>query len=147
VSTDGLGLLDVVTRFAEEKRTARRTGRALGSGLAVTGYQIHHGVVDPGEGATAWFELVARAGGWEPEGVIDADRAIYGTTLHGVLENDAFRADLLAAVADRRSKTFAPGSVPFAEVRRRRADVVADALETYLDLDALWEILAEGRRA
>jgi adenosylcobyric acid synthase len=145
--TEGLGLLDVMTRFAEQKRTARRTGRARGSDLAVSGYQIHHGVVDVGEGAAAWFELVASSGGWEPEGVVDAERAIYGTTLHGVLENDAFRADLLAAVADRRSKTFAPGSVPFAEVRRRRADVVADALETYLDLDALWEIVTEGRPA
>ncbi len=146
-STDGLGLLDAVTRFVEEKRTARRRGKVCGSDVAVTGYQIHHGLVELGDGATGWFELETPAGPFELEGVIDADRAVYGTTLHGVLENDAFRADLLAQVADRRSKAFSPGSVPFAEVRRRRADVVADALEAHLDLETLWRIVAGGRPA
>jgi adenosylcobyric acid synthase len=136
--------VEVVTRFGEEKRTARRLGTERSSGLAVSGYEIHHGVVEAGAGADPWFDLEAEGTGPEPEGVADRARAIYGTTLHGVLENDGLRAAWLTSVAARRGKPFVPGPVPFAEVRRRRVDVVADALAAHLDLDTLWRIVAEG---
>ncbi len=143
-TVEGLGIVEVVTRFAEEKRTARRLGTERSSGLAVTGYEIHHGMVEVGGRAGPWFELKADGTGPEPEGVADHARALYGTTLHGVLENDGLRAAWLSAVAARRGKPFEPGPLPFAEVRRRRVDVVADALAAHLDLDALFRIVAEG---
>ncbi len=144
-SVEGLGLLDVVTTFEADKRTLRRAGLELGSGLAVAGYEIHHGVPRP-SAEPAWFELADGIGGTEAEGVADPGRAVYGTSLHGVLENDAFRARWLASVAARRGKPFSPSPVPFAEVRRRRVDAVADACEVHLDLGALWAIVAEGAR-
>ena len=141
--TDALGLLDVETTFSAEKRTARRRGREAATGTAISGYEIHHGNVQPADGLRAWFELEGAAGD-EPEGVADEDRGIYATSLHGVLETDGFRAGWLARVAERRDKRWCPSAVSFAEVRRAQVDRVADACEAHLDLDALWRIVAEG---
>ena len=142
--TDGLALLDVETIFSEEKRTVRRRGREATTGTAVGGYEIHHGRVHPTDGLRPWFELEGTEGGAEPEGVLDEHRGIYATTLHGVLETDAFRAGLLARVAKRRAKGWCPSAVSFAEIRRGQVDRIADACEAHLDLDALWRIIAEG---
>jgi adenosylcobyric acid synthase len=143
VVTEGIGLLDVETTFVPEKRTVRRRGREAATGTAVAGYEIHHGRVTVADGVGWWFELEG-ADGDEPEGVADEDRGIYATTLHGVLETDDFRAGLLARVAGRRAKAWAPSAVSFAGLRRAQVDRVADAIETHLDTEALWRIIAEG---
>jgi adenosylcobyric acid synthase len=141
--TEALGLLDAETTFAATKRTARRAGREDATGTPVSGYEIHHGAVATADTVGAWFELDG-PDGHQSEGAVDEARGIYATTLHGVLENDAFRAGLLARVALRRGKTWAPAAVSFAEVRRAQVDRVADACEAHLDLDALWRIVALG---
>jgi len=143
-TTDALGLLDVDTTFVAEKRTVRRRGRERSSGAPVTGYEIHHGRVETGEGIETWFELDGPDGGAEPEGVADPGRGIFATTLHGVLENDEFRAGLLEAVAQRRGKRRERSGVSFAGIRLAQVDRVADACEAHLDLDALWRIIAAG---
>jgi adenosylcobyric acid synthase len=141
--TEGLGLLDVETTFAPEKRTVRRRGREWATGTPVAGYEIHHGIVSAAPGVDRWFELDGPNGD-EPEGVCDEDRGIYATALHGVLETDDFRAGLLARVAGRRAKAWGPSSVSFAGLRRAQVDRVADAIEAHLDTGALWRIIAEG---
>jgi adenosylcobyric acid synthase len=143
-TTDALGLLDVDTTFVAEKRTVRRHGRERSSGAPVTGYEIHHGRVETGDGVETWFELDGPDGGAEPEGVADPGRGIFATALHGVLENDEFRAGLLEAVAQRRGKRRERSGVSFAGIRRAQVDRVADACEAHLDLDALWRIIAAG---
>jgi len=142
-TVEGLGLLDIDTTFTADKRTVRRRGRERGSGLAVTGYEIHHGRVRAGPSAQPWFDLEG-PGGVEPEGVLDRARALYATTLHGVLENDELRAALLGAVADRRGKPWRPSGVSFAGLRQAQLDRVADACETHLDLEALVRIIGEA---
>jgi len=54
---DGLGWLDVVTRFHPVKRTAQRRGTEVHGGLPVAGYEIHHGQPRPAAGAIPWFAL------------------------------------------------------------------------------------------
>ena len=166
---DGLGWLDVVTRFERSKWTAWRRGVLAGGDVPVSGYEIRHGRPDPGPRAVPWFRLeaggrgdggtgaggaggrgvadpVAGRGSGSPdqeEGVRDESAGVLGTSLHGVLESDAFRGDLLAWVAGRRGKFRAPSAVCFARARQDRIDRVADACEAHLDLDAVWAI-AEG---
>ena len=64
-----------------------------------------------------------------------------GTSLHGLLENDAARSALLRMVAERRRKAFVPSTVSFGRERQARIDRLADALEAHLDLDALLRII------
>jgi len=143
--TPGLGLLDVATRFVAEKQTARRAGRELGTGVPAGGYQIHHGRVIPGTTARSWFALEG-GDGVEEEGANDDERGVYGTTLHGVFEGDAFRGSFLARVAARRDKDWTPSGVSFAAARHAQFERVADACEAHLDVDALFRIVGEGAR-
>jgi adenosylcobyric acid synthase len=139
----GLRLLDVTTRFLADKQTAQRRGRERGSDLPATGYQIHHGRVTLGPSARPWFALDG-ADGDTDEGARDDERAVYGTTLHGLFENDEFRSGFLGAVAGRRGKDWVPSGVCFAAARVAQYDRVADACEAHLDLDVLFDIVAAG---
>ena len=46
----------------------------------------------------------------------------------------------------RASCTWSPSGVSFAQLRSAQVDIVADACEQHLDLDALWRIIAEADR-
>ncbi len=139
----GLGLLDVTTRFLADKQTAQRRGREWGTDLPAAGYQIHHGRVTLGPSARSWFALEG-ADGDTDDGARDDEGAVYGTTLHGLFENDEFRSSFLGAVAARRGKDWVPSGVSFAAARVAQFDRVADACEAHLDLDALFDIVAAG---
>ncbi len=151
----GLGLLPVETVFGPEKVTRRRRGRLLGGrdrdAVAVSGYQIHQGRVGPAGPGDAragrpWLALDDGGGGEEPEGWADPGAALYGTSLHGLFEEDGFRTAFLGLVADHRGKPRPAPSVEgsFAGARLRRFDRLADALETHVDLPALLALIASG---
>ena len=137
----GLGLLDVDTVFEATKVTRRCQGVALGAPLH--GYQIHHGRVHRRAGASPWVALDDGAV-TEDEGCRAPDGRVLGTSLHGLFEDDRFRAALLAEVARLRGRHHRESSVDFAAVRREQFDVVADVLEASLDLAALEAIIAGG---
>jgi adenosylcobyric acid synthase len=139
----GLGLLDTRTVFEAEKFTARRQGRAFGRPLV--GYQIHHGRSSP---VDPWIELAVRdgAGGGtaelvEAEGSSAAGGRILGSSVHGLLENDGVRVELLRAVAARAGRRWEAGDVPFSQRREERFDRLADLLEHNLDVGALDRLL------
>ncbi len=54
-TVEGLGMLDITTWFAPGKVTRQRRGTSMGH--AVSGYEIHHGVIDRGPGSAAWIHL------------------------------------------------------------------------------------------
>jgi adenosylcobyric acid synthase len=132
---DGLGLLDLTTRFATEKTTRQRVGTALAEPVA--GYEIHHGIVARGAGCTSWLDL----DGGESEGAVDDGAGVWGTSLHGVFENDRFRARFLEEVARRRGASFVAAGVSFAAAREAQFDRLADLLEAHLDLDRLVDLI------
>jgi adenosylcobyric acid synthase len=116
---EGLGWLRVHTVFEPEK-VVRRVG--------ATGYEIHHGRV-VGDADTS------------PDG------RVRGTSVHGLLEDDAVRAALLVGVAERRGKRFVPAGVSFAAARIARFDALADAIEDHLDMGAIERLIEQGRPA
>jgi len=137
----GLGWLPVATTFEAGKVLDRPAGRAVagpGAGQRVAGYRIHHGRVEAERHATPW--LVDDGGG--PLGWHDGRMA--GTTLHGLFEDDGFRAGVLRWAAGRAGKRWQPGGVGFAAARQRRLDRMADLIEHHLDVDRLTAIIARG---
>ncbi|HVF74348.1 MAG TPA: cobyric acid synthase [Acidimicrobiales bacterium] len=141
-TVDGLGWLDVETTFAPDKITRQRRGHAMGA--RVTGYEIHHGIVTRGARSAGWLHLDDVYGS-EDEGAVDLeDASVLGTSLHGVFEDDGFRAVFLTEVGRRRDKSFVPAGVSFAKAREAQFDRLADVLEAALDLDALDRIISEG---
>jgi len=134
----GLGLLPTDVTFGREKVLARPTGTALGS--TVRGYEIHHGVVTVdtlvGDPAAEPFLDGARAG------------SVFGTTWHGVLEDDGFRRAFLTEVARIAGRRFvvAPGT-DFAAVREARLDALGDLIAEHADTAALERLIADGAPA
>ncbi|HVB01318.1 MAG TPA: cobyric acid synthase [Acidimicrobiales bacterium] len=140
----GLGILEVHTVFEEEKCTLRRSGTDR-AGAAVDGFEIHHGRPAKSDGQLPWFFLDGPDGVSEEEGVADPDRGVFATSLHGIFESDDFRRSFLDGVAERRGRSFVSSPTSFEVRRQSEIDRVAEALSTYLDIDALREIIAEGR--
>jgi adenosylcobyric acid synthase len=128
---DGLGLLPVRVRFGAEKILGRPRGRALGAPVA--GYEIHHGVAEVTDPAAETFLDGCRRG------------ATWGTSWHGVLENDEFRRAFLAEVAALAGRDFTPApGTGFAAVREARLDVLAGLVSRHLDTTALSQLIENG---
>jgi adenosylcobyric acid synthase len=129
--TDGLGLLPVRVRFGAEKILGRPRGHALGAPVA--GYEIHHGVAEITDPAAEPFLDGCRRG------------AVWGTSWHGALENDAFRRAFLAEVAALAGRDFTPApGTDFAAVREARLDVLGDLVAGHLDTAALSRLISGG---
>ena len=112
---------------------AATVGRVSGHayGQAVTGYEIHHGIT--------------RVEGGEP--FLDGCRvgSVWGTTWHGVLENDDFRRAFLHEVAAVTASSYRPDpTTSFAQVRQRRFDVLADLVADHLDVAAVRALIEHG---
>jgi len=129
---DGLGWLDAETVFGPAKVTRQRRGVALRQ--RVTGYQIHHGRVIA---ADPWIHLDDTYGA-DPEGSV-RDR-MFGTTMHGILEEDGFRAAFLREI----SPGFIPGGASFAAGREAQLDRLADMLEAHLDLAVIGDLITSA---
>ncbi|MEV7122673.1 cobyric acid synthase [Kitasatospora griseola] len=139
-AVDGLGLLPTRVVFGAEKVLARPTGLALGERVA--GYEIHHGVVSV-DGGEAFVTDVDGA-------ALDGCRVgpVWGTTWHGVLENDAFRRTFLTAVAAAAGRAFVPApDTSFAAAREQRLDALGDLVAEHADTDALWKLIENGAPA
>jgi adenosylcobyric acid synthase len=126
----GLGLLPVQVAFSTEKWLARPAGTGYGSD--VHGYEIRHGSAAGDPGAEA-FPGGCRQG------------AVWGTSWHGVLENDAFRRAFLADVAGLAGRDFiAAPDTDFAALRQARLDVLGDLVADHLDTAALCRLITDG---
>jgi adenosylcobyric acid synthase len=131
----GLGLLPASVRFAPAKTLGRPVGTAYGT--AVTGYEIHHGIV-----------TVNNAGGAEP--FLDGCRlgSVWGTSWHGTLENDAFRREFLTEVAALTGRDFRPApDTRFAELRQAQLDLLGDLVADHLDTAAVERLIESGAPA
>ena len=126
----GLGLLPASVTFASAKTLGRPSGTAYGA--AVSGYEIHHGVV-------------TLTGYAEP--FLDGCRvgSVWGTSWHGTLENDQFRRAFLADVAAAAGRDFKPApDTDFAALREATLDRLGDLVAEHLDTDAILRLIRGG---
>jgi adenosylcobyric acid synthase len=125
----GLGLLPARVEFAPDKTLRRPSGEAYGE--RVEAYEIRHG-------------MVAVEGG---EPFLDGCRqgAVWGTTWHGVLENDGFRRAFLQEVARTAGRDFVPApDTDFAALREAQLDALGDLVEHHLDTTAVERLITGG---
>src|SRR5207245_7552963 len=106
----------------------------------VAGSELRPGVTPLGRHAAGWVHL-DDVYGTEDDGAVDREARALGTSLHGLFEEDGFRAAFLTEVGRRRDKTFVPAGVSFAAAREAQFDRLADALEEHLDLGAIEALL------
>ena len=127
----GLGLLPGRVVFGEDKVLARPSGSWRDH--PVEGYEIHHGVVEPSGGEDF------------PGG--HAVGPVRGSIWHGTLESDGFRRALLDDVAAATGARWSaqPGAAPIAARREGMIDILADAIEAHVDVDAIITLAKESR--
>jgi adenosylcobyric acid synthase len=135
----GLNLLPVVTSMAGDKTTTQVQAQVparYDCGVLVA-YEIHLGVTEPhGPGQPA-FEIVTRNGiplnvadGW-----VNPDQRIWGTYLHGLFDNDAFRRAFLEEL--RQEQPTNPASSPamsYQNFQEAQLDRLANLLRRHLDV-------------
>ncbi|MCA1858406.1 cobyric acid synthase [Massilia oculi] len=122
----GLGLLDIETELAQEKRLAQVGGQArLGSGaaFALQGYEIHMGVSNGAAMDRPAFLIDGRS-----EGACSTDGQVLGTYLHGVFDHPEAGAALLAWAGLQSDYV-----VDTAALREASIDRIADATAPVLD--------------
>ena len=123
----GLGLLDVKTVLAPEKRLRLASGLQIASGMPVAGYEMHLGSTS-GDGLARPMLRLADGDG----GAVSADGRVFGCYLHGLFASDAFRRAFLARLG------AAAGDFSYATRIEEILDRLAQHLEASLDLDALF---------
>lgn len=122
----GLGLLDVETVMAAEKRLALVEGVHVGTGEGVAGYEIHLGRTDGPDCARPFARLGGRT-----EGAVSADGRVTGSYLHGLFAADGFRRAWLGAL----DVTAVAGG--YEDGVEAVLDALADHLEANLDVAGL----------
>ena len=134
---DGLALFPTIVTFDHSKRLAVCSGSWRGD--PVESYQIHHG-------RAVLTEDDPRSGLVEP--FLDGLRldTTWGTSGHGLFENDAFRRSWLTEIAGQAGVKWHPAAdAPgFRFLRNDMLDRLADAVELHLDTDRLLELIDHG---
>ena len=127
----GLGLIEMKTVLAEEKSLCRSRGVHRPSGLAVFGYEIHHGTSQ-----CAAAPLIDAENG--PMG---ADRGrVWGSYLHGIFDADPFRRWFIDRLRQR--KGLAPENRVLAPYGIDPAiDRLADHVRSRVDMKRIYREL------
>ena len=128
--TAGLGLLDIRTVMAPEKRLAQVEALHVASGQGLSGYEIHIGRTS-GASCDRPFASINGRHNVANDGAVSSDGRIAGTYLHGIFASDEFRRWFLTDLG-------APVSQSSYRLTVERAiDDWADHLEAHCDIDGL----------
>jgi adenosylcobyric acid synthase len=136
----GLGLLPVRVIFHGEKVTRQAQARLCGNlpwlveATGLIGYEIHAGQA---ETPNPLLEIRRSDGAIARDGASTPDGHIWGTHLHGLFHNDAFRQAWLGSLGWR----TAGSSAPYRARKAAAYDRLADALEAALDVRRLDAII------
>ncbi len=133
---EGLGLLPAVTILHTEKITRPVTGRVHGRAWKQTvfrGYEIHVGETVLLDGSEPFAELTP--GG--ADGATSVDGLVFGTYVHGIFDDDAFRHAFLDAARAACDLSPARDKVRVAAERDARLDRLAAHLRGSLNLDLI----------
>jgi adenosylcobyric acid synthase len=140
-STYGLGLLPIVTTFAQKKATYQVRAKILDfaniSDEMLEGYEIHMGET---QSQTQWLQILSRNG--EPVKVLDGSLStngkVWGCYLHGLFANDSFRQAWLTRLG------WTGQIISQAARFEASLEALADAVEKSLDMKKLEKIIWES---
>ena len=146
---EGLGLLEIDTRFGPTKILSRVEGEVIGSGAwglscSVVGYEVHQGVSRRRDGTSAWLRLRRQPGGEIVEdGAISQDSRVAGTYVHGLFDDARFCRALVGVLRRRRGLAAldAHAWLGQREFWSRRYRRLAGWLREYCDLRSASEAL------
>jgi adenosylcobyric acid synthase len=131
MQVEGLGLLDVETIMAPEKRLANSKAHSLAYDTSLQGYEIHLGRTEGPDHQRPYVEIEGR-----PDGAMSGDGRIAGTYLHRLFDSNSFRARLLESFG------ISGGASDYRQSVDAALDGVAAELGAHLDGHWLDGVLA-----
>ena len=145
-AVDGLGLLDIETLFESVKMTCQveaYINAESGMGNAewcgndsLKGYEIHMGSTT---GDVGLFKLKRLDSAFVQDG--SAKGNVWGTYIHGIFDNDAFRRGLINALREKRGLAPVEDVTDFAKARDAALDKWADVLRESIDMRFIQELI------
>ncbi len=150
---EGLGLLDMETEMFPEKITSQVEARCLSpegsiQGDVLKGYEIHMGRSRSLGEAQPLFRIHLRDG--KPADLTDgltlADGSAWGTYIHGIFDNDAFRRSFLKDIARRAGKSHVAVSENFNyhQWREEQFDLLAEHVRRHCRVDEVYKAIGLG---
>lgn len=127
--TQGLGLLDVTTHMAQEKRVRQIASVDAVSKCTILGYEIHVGETSGKDCSRPMLLINGR-----PEGATNTRGNVQGTYVHGLMGSDEYRTTFLNGLG------IAGDSGNYSQTVDAALDELADGLSATLDIDALFDI-------
>lgn len=147
----GIGLLDTVTTFSQEKTTRRVSGAVTGAhgifkelnGIKFKGYEIHMGRTEiSGE---SFAQLLGDNGEKSSDGA--ARDNIWGTYVHGIFDTADVVARIAEALAKRRGIDIkSVRAFDMDTYKQKQYDMLADAVRKGMDMEAIYKIVEDGLR-
>ncbi|MDD5167261.1 MAG: cobyric acid synthase, partial [Syntrophales bacterium] len=131
----GLRLLAVDTTMEPEKTLRSVMGRHVASGITVRGYEIHHGQT---AGAGLIPSLIREDG--DVIGLRSEDGLCWGTYLHGIFDDDAFRRWFVDRLRVRRGMA-ADGKIRAIYDLEPAFERLADVVRRSLDMDRIYRLM------
>jgi len=144
-SSVGLCLLPVSTIFDQQKQTRQVRARVSACqgffsechGATVVGYEVHMGETS---GGTPVFTLdgpEGTAGTRLQDGAVDETGRIFGTYIHGLFDEPAFRRAWLRSLGWQSTSS----GTTLSQVRQAAYDRLSDVLRQSLDMEKLYELV------
>lgn len=139
--TDGLGLFDFETTLIPEKLTRQIQletvkSRVFPEGLQCEGYEIHMGRTTF---RTTYPALFSASNSDDPMnfGIINQAGTVFGTYLHGFLDNDLFRENILRYIRKEKGLPEPQNKFGYAQFRTRELNKLADLVKTSINMEAI----------
>ena len=149
----GLGLLNIVTHFAQHKTTTQVAGvmsstlpdwLAGVAELSVRGYEIHMGETQLTEDCQPVMTL-HKNGGAMADGAVSSDGLVLGTYLHGLFDSDEFTRALVNGLRERKGLTALDSTFQYAQYKSQQFDLLADAMRQHIDIEKIYTIMQQHR--
>lgn len=149
-SLRGMGLLNITTIFEEHKTRTRVEGKfqtitgdlSLLSGMKLTGYEIHMGKTEIGDGVSTLLHIQDTI----HQGSIKEDGAylenVYGSYVHGIFDEDGVAETIVNAIAQKKGIIRNQNmQKSMKEYKEEQYNILANTMREYLDMDKIYEIL------
>jgi len=140
-AAEGLGFLEVETKFEPSKKTVRVRGVSMESGEEIAGYEIHMGQTDRPERSRPLFRITDEQDRSvnRYDGCVSDDGLVWGTYIHGLFDAPAFRREFLNRLRARRG--WEPLPLQNVPSREEALDSLAELVRVHLDCEMLNRIL------
>jgi len=161
----GLGLLNAITFFKPEKDTYQikarmynhppdqivRTGNNIFNDIKcdMTGYEIHMGETKLLNGLSPFLRIIERSGKdiSMVDGAVSNNGNVIGTYVHGILDNDEFRLELINYL--RKNKGISPllrdELITAKKEKEEQYDRLADLVRKHIKMDMIYKLIGTDR--